>query len=46
MKYDYEKIIKEGSSDLASIKCQRLDSALANIVADEINVVHLLFDNV
>ena len=46
MEYDYEKIIKEGSSDLASIKGQRLDQALANIVADEINVVHLLFGGI
>ncbi|MCG7549253.1 hypothetical protein [Pseudoalteromonas sp. Of7M-16] len=46
MEYDYKKIIKEGSSDLGSIKGLRLDSALANVVADEINVVHLLFDGV
>lgn len=43
MEYDYEKIIKERSSDLESIKGQKLDSALANVIADEINVVHLLF---
>jgi len=43
MEYDYGKIIKECSSDAALVKGQRLDSALANVVADEINVVHLCF---
>ncbi|MGY8870144.1 MAG: hypothetical protein ACKVJE_06850 [Pseudomonadales bacterium] len=46
MEYDYEKIIGEGSSDLKQIKGQRLESALANIVGDEINVVHLQFEGV
>ncbi|GAB4201658.1 MAG: hypothetical protein Tsb002_38330 [Wenzhouxiangellaceae bacterium] len=42
MEYDYENIIREGSSDLESIKGLRIEDALANVVADEINVVHLL----
>lgn len=46
MEYDYAKIIQEGSSDLTSIKGKRLDSALAHVVADEINVVHLCFDGI
>lgn len=46
MEYDHEKIISDGSSDLQFIRGQRLDAALANIVADEINAVHLLFDSV
>lgn len=46
MKYDYEKIIKEGASDLVGIKGQKLEAALAGIVTDEINVVHLRFGGV
>tara|TARA_R110002124_G_C8958768_1_gene513882 strand:+ start:3363 stop:3848 length:486 start_codon:yes stop_codon:yes gene_type:complete len=46
MEYDYRKIIKEGSSDVTSVKGRRLDSALAHVVADEINVVHLCFDGI
>lgn len=46
MKYDYETIIREGASDLEEINGQKLEAGLANVVADEINVVHLRFGGV
>jgi len=41
MEYDYEKLIKEKCADLYEVKGEILESALANIVEPEINVVHL-----
>lgn len=46
MHYDYEKIIRDGSSDLDSINGLRIEAALANVVADEINAVHLLLGGI
>lgn len=41
MDYDYESIIKENCVDLVSVKEKVIEAALAHIVTDEINAVHL-----
>ena len=46
MEYDYEKVIKDNTEDLSLVKGKTLEAALANIVGGELNVIHLLFEDI